>query len=785
MPESLPCLRQEWLKSISRSYKVPRQNLLRYGFIHQLLELEIIHFYENFLTAYDPKLRKSRGVYYTPQPVVSFIVRAVDEILQKDFGLQRGLTDTSMLDIRVGGQGKAKAHKVQILDPALGTGTFLAETVRQVYEKFKDQKGQWQSYVEQHLVPRLNGFEILMAPYAMAHLKLDWLLTETGYKPDNSERLRIFLTNSLEDIDTVPGPLFAQFLANESREALSVKRETPVMVVMGNPPYSGISSNTGEWITRLLGDYKKEPASNSPLNERKHWLNDDYVKFIRLGQFYIDRNREGILAFINNHSFLDNPTFRGMRWHLMSSFDKIYVINLHGNAKKMEVAPGGGKDENVFDIQQGVSINFFVKTKHKKKGDLAEVSYLDLYGSRQFKYDYLLKNGFQSLAFDRVKPTTPFFFMVPKDESNRDEYEQGFSVNKLMQINTSGIVSMGDSFAFADTKDELDNRLRRLLDPKYTIEQLNEEFSLGKNYADFVVNAKSALKLSDNSFIEVSYRPFETKWTYFDNRILWRPRTSVMRHFVDGQNIGLLTCRQSAIDSWEHVGITRNVIDDCRISNRTKERGYVFPLYLHPALDNLSSPTPTPNLNMGIVTKIAEGLGMKFDPKAGLFKKGDKNSFTPIDLLDYMYAVLHSPSYRAKYKEFLKIDFPRVPFPSDATEFRRLVTLGTELRLLHLMEHPALEKPIVGYPIGGSDTVEKLRWEAGSGSKGRVWINDAQCIDKVPLVAWEFCVGGYQPAQKWLKDRKGRKLTYEDINHYQRIISVLKRTNEIMERIDD
>ena len=338
----------------------------------------VVHFYETFLGEYNPALRKARGVWYTPQPVVNFIVRAVDDILKTEFGLKDGLADTSKIKIKkkattqtLGKNSKIKEltteveiHKVQILDPATGTGTFLAETIKHIYKKFEGQQGIWSKYVTNDLIPRLNGFELLMASYAMAHLKIDMLLTETGYKPVDDQRFRIFLTNSLEEATDEQFDLF-NMLANEANEANAIKRDAPVMVILGNPPYSGESANKGKWIMNLMEDYKKEPGGKEKLKERNpKWINDDYVKFIRLSSYLIEKNGEGILAFINPHGYLDNPTFRGMRWHLMQTFDKIYTIDLHGNSKKKETAPDGSVDQNVFDIMQGVSINIFVKKKN-------------------------------------------------------------------------------------------------------------------------------------------------------------------------------------------------------------------------------------------------------------------------------------------------------------------------------------------------------------------------------------------------------------------------------------
>ncbi len=350
----------------------------------------MIHFYEDFLAAYDPSLRKAKGVWYTPQPVVQFIVRALDEILRRDFSMAEGLADCSkfvheVVNEQYDGGGKSRSkqkpkvkvemHRVQILDPATGTGTFLAEVVNLIHSRFSGMQGMWQGYVNDHLLPRLHGFELLMASYAVAHLKLDMLLQQTGFNhAENKRRLKIYLTNSLEECHPDTGTLWAQWLSDEAGAANRIKRDCPVMVMLGNPPYSGESQNRGEWIMRLMDDYKKEPGGKTPLKERNpKWINDDYVKFIRLAQDYVERNKCGVVGFVNPHGFLDNPTFRGMRWSLLTVFDRIYTLNLHGNYKKKETCPDGSPDENVFDIQQGVSINFFVKTGEKKPSELGKV----------------------------------------------------------------------------------------------------------------------------------------------------------------------------------------------------------------------------------------------------------------------------------------------------------------------------------------------------------------------------------------------------------------------------
>jgi predicted helicase len=724
----------------------------------------MIHFYEDFLSEYNPKLRKSKGVWYTPQPVVGFIVRAVDEILQKEFNLPEGLADYSTIEKDVAVEqsydGRTKDgmkhamkrfHRVQILDPATGTGTFLAEVVNQIYDRYLDQQGIWQQYVEQHLLPRLNGFEILMASYAVAHLKLDMLLSETGYQHQSEKRLHVYLTNSLEESNNEPRTLFAQWLSREAAEANVIKRDCPVMVVIGNPPYSGESQNKGKWIMSLMEDYKKEPGGKQPLDERNpKWLNDDYVKFIRLAQHYIEKKGEGIIGFINPHGYLDNPTFRGMRWNLLKTFDKIYAIDLHGNSKKKETCPDGSKDENVFDIMQGVSINLFVKTGRKDKDELGKVYHKDLYGLRQQKYDFLDGATLENVGYEEMKPMAPMYFFVPKNFDLQEEYDKGFKVDELFNVSSVSVVTAKDAI---------------LVD-------MNENNLFAK--------VKQEYGSADSSLIKrYNYRPFDDRFVYYDVQKIERPRETTMRQMVH-QNIALLTCRQLAGNEWKHVSVADGIVDDCRVSSKTKERGYVFPLYVYK--ENMGKEECIVNFNTEMYEKIAKGLNYYACAESNVLIDpiSDYNGVLyPQDLFDYIYAVLHSPSYRERYKEFLKIDFPRIPCPTDWEKFRDLVELGEELRQLHLMEDLP-SKTGITFPVAGSLQVDCYRWQ-----DKRVYINAEQYFDGVPVSAWNFFIGGYQPAQKWLKDRKGMTLSFEDVKHYGHIIYVLQQTEKIMGEIDD
>ena len=737
------------------------------------MEDPIIHFYEDFLSEYDPKLRKARGVWYTPAPVVNFIVRAVDDILKAEFDLPQGLADTSKTRIKVDIQGKKveqEVHRVQILDPATGTGTFLAEVVKHIHKKFQGQQGIWSSYVETHLLPRLNGFELLMASYAMAHLKLDLLLSETGFTPTTNQRFRVYLTNSLEEYHPDTGTLFASWLSSEANEANHIKRDTPVMCIIGNPPYSVSSTNKGEWIQNLIADYKRN------LNERKINLDDDYIKFIRYGQHFIDKNGSGVLAYISNNSFIDGITHRQMRKSLLESFDKIYILDLHGSAKKNETALDGSKDENVFDIQQGVSINLFVKTGRKKKNELGSVFHFDLYGQRELKYSVLNKKKLHEIDFKELSYEQPYCFFVPKQLSD-DKYDSWFSLNDLFVNVNNGIKTDRDALFIGENKVDIENRFKILLSGILTKSFIDEYRVVDSG--SFKITERIKDKKYNNDVIKkILYRPFDIRFIYYDPQIVSRPAQKVMQHMLQ-ENIALLSCRQQSTFEFQHIFVSKILSEVCTVSLQTKETTYTFPLYLYPKTNAQQTiglaAERTPNLNPEIVGQLAEGLGLTFTPE----KEATEGTFAPIDLLDYIYAVLHSPRYRETYKEFLKIDFPRVPYPKDAGTFWQLVALGGELRQIHLLESPAVEQYITQYPVGGDNAVDKPTYQ-----NGRVYINAEQYFDSVPEVAWSFYIGGYQPAQKWLKDRRGRQLAFEDILHYQKIIVALTETDRLMKEID-
>ncbi|MBV5257212.1 N-6 DNA methylase [Synechococcus moorigangaii CMS01] len=731
-----------------------------------------LHFYETFLAAYNPAKRKARGVWYTPEPVVNFIVRAVDEVLKTEFGLADGLADVSKVKTDDG----TELHRVQILDPATGTGTFLAEVIKQIGNRVKaSAPGHWSSYVETELIPRIHGFELLMASYAMCHMKLDMILTDLEYNPSGEPpRLSVYLTNSLEEGDSTNRRLpFAEWLSKEAEGANAIKRDKPIMCVIGNPPYSGISHNMGPWISGLIEDYKYVDGQH--FGERKHWLHDDYVKFIRFAEHMIEKNGEGILGFITNHGYLDNPTFRGMRWHLLNTFDAIYVLDLHGNAKKKEVSPDGTADKNVFDIQQGVAIIIAVKKagagKDKK---LAEVFHGDLWGTRSGKYDALNRLDRKSEVFSRIETPAPLFAMVKSDHGLAAVYENGFSLADMMPSNVTGIVTAKDGLVIDFSAAELTEKIARFVNPARTDDQIRAEFFPGKKAGKYppgdsrgwkLPAARTALQSSEwrADIKPIAYRPFDTR------AILYRPdmvdwgRFEFMDQATRAQNF-LLVCPK--IKKEQSGGLV--VAHMCgHKAYDAYDSNSLFPLYLYPEEDSLDQ-TRRVNFDPKIWRRLRE-----------LAKDEARGEPDEIAIFDYIYGVLHSPDYRETFAEFLKTDFPRIPYPASPDIFWHASEKGGQLRRLHLMEPAAIGETPYPFMGDGDSVVEKPSFDAGC-----VWINKTQRFEGVPEIAWSFYIGGYQPAQKWLKDRKGRALSFADIQHYQRIIKVLSETHRIMGEIE-
>ncbi|MBB3474264.1 type ISP restriction/modification enzyme [Sphingomonas sp. BK345] len=700
-----------------------------------------VHFYEDFLAAYNPKKRKSRGVWYTPEPVVDFIVRAVDHVLKTEFELADGLADTSKVtaDWDTGTNHpksgkpltvKREVHKVQILDPATGTGTFLAKAVQLISDRVKARApGKWSGYVEKDLLPRLHGFELLMASYAMCHMKLDMQLTESGYRPSAiSPRLSVWLTNALEPAEREVRDLFFQPLAEEARGASDVKRQTPIMCVMGNPPYSGESANKGPYISTLMEAYKKEPGGKKALDERNaKWLNDDYVKFIRMAEDVICKNPAGgILAFITNHGYLNNPTFRGMRWHLLNSFEKIWVIDLHGSSNRKERVPVGSTDKNVFDIKPGVSIIVCSRTSRQSKA-LAEVSHVDLWGTRAAKGEALFSLDLATANWSRLAPEAPHYMLLPWDHPTDREFRSGFSLETAMPVHSNGIVTGADSRYVSDNAATL-----------------------------------RAAHGQDARVEPLSYRVLNQSFFLNDSSQLERDRSEVMNNYKSGDNIGLLTSKAFNDLEFAHVFVTRFASEAIFLSGTSGSNAMNFPLYVG---DEHGFVTRRANFDPRLISRLTSVLG---------------TAPTPEQLFDYIYGVLHCPAYRAKYRQALSIAYPHIPYPPSPAVFAQVSGMGGALRRLHLMEPVAVGDTPYPFNGDGDDTVASNYPKLAG---GRIYINKDQFFDAVPAVAWTFPIGGYLPAQKWLKDRRGRALSWDDIGHYQKLLKILAETDRIMQGI--
>lgn len=642
---------------------------------HTKQEDPVVHFYETFLAAYDPSLREQRGVYYTPEPVVSFIVRAVDELLTTHLHCVDGLADPNTL----------------ILDPATGTATFLYAIISTIYERTVQQGrgGYWNAYVEEALLKRLFGFELLMAPYAMAHLKLGILLQETGYHFHSEERLGVYLTNTLEQaIKSTETLQLGKWISDEANAAADIKRDKPIMVVIGNPPYSGHSANRGRWMIDLLNRSYKVVDGQRLEEKNPKWLQDDYVKFIRFGQWRIDQTGQGILALITNHGYLDNSTFRGMRQSLMQSFNEIYLLDLHGNSKKKEAAPDGGKDENVFDIQQGVAIALFVK--QPGKSGPAKVYHAHLWGTRATKYQALATQSIRSGQWSALAPHSPSYWFMPRNEDRLTEYEQGWKVTDIFPVHSVGIVTARDNLTIRWNEDDAWNTVTNFaaLPP----EDARIRYVLSDDTKDWqVALAQKDMKASGPSkdhIVPMLYRPFDVRYTYYtgnSNGFHCRPRPEVMCHMLAGQNMGLSTTRSIEIGrGWEHVFCTSYTIQHHTVS--LKEVNYLFPLYLYPAAPEEKALFSTserrdvpgarrPNLAPAFIEAISAKLGLSFTPDG----QGDlTTTFGPEDIFYYAYAVFHSPTYRTRYAELLKTDFPRLPLTGDVALFADMIRLGSD-----------------------------------------------------------------------------------------------------------
>ena len=714
----------------------------------------IIFFYEDFLNYYEPEKRKHLGVYYTPRPVVNFIVNSVHSILKRYFDRPLGFADDS----------------VNVLDPAIGTGTFFWIAYLVAFGELKNHGlgAIIPDKIRDHLLKHFYGFEILITPYVISHLKLTDLLQRWRYSFKDDDRVQVYLTNTLTPYEStlIDVPFFRE-ITEESRLANEIKIKKPILAVIGNPPYAGLSANKGEWINKLLKEgYKRADGTRDdgyykvdgkPLDEKNpKWLQDDYVKFIRYAQWKIDKNGEGVVGFITNHSYLDNPTFRGMRESLLQSFDRIYILNLHGNALKKEKCPDGSKDENVFDIRQGVAIGIFIK--NKKLGE-KKIYYADLWGLRENKYSWLDRHTIDNVQWQEIKPVSPYYFFVPRDVALEEEYNKFWKVTDIFPVNSVGVVTARDHFTIKWTPEEVWKTITDFV--QMNAEEARRKFKLKKDVRDWKVTfAKKDLMDSGpdkKRIVPILYRPFDVRYTYYTGRsrgFHCMPRPEVMQHMLK-ENLGLLVSRQTG-KSGELPAFVAGISTDAHSITSATSITNILPLYLYSDSDK------KPNFSPEFLKSISEKYG---------------KTPTPEEIFYYIYAALHSPTYRKKYAEFLQYDFPRIPFVDEYEKFKKLSELGRELVEMHLMKK---RLPItVRFDVLDSNVVEKVKYE-----NGKIWINEKQYFEGVPEDIWNFYIGGYQVLDKWLKSRKGRRLGSKDVEYFLQIVEIIRETIRLMNKID-
>jgi predicted helicase len=718
---------------------------------HRLFERDpFIYFYEGFLAKYDAKMKKARGVYYTPPPIVNFIVRAVDDILKASFGIPGGLADH---------------NRVTVLDFACGTGTFLLEVFQRIFDNIGGpDAGRADPTVREHLLKNVFGFEYLIAPYTIAHLKLSQYLSDQGHSLKGNERLQIFLTNTLEPIK--PQANFLLPAISAEVEAAQTVKDREILVIVGNPPYSGESKNKGPWIHAAINGYKFTVETdeagrevNKPLGERNpKWLNDDYVKFIRFAQMKMDAVDEGVVGVITNHSWLDNPTFRGMRQSLMRSFDQIYVLDLHGNAKKKVRAPDGSDDQNVFDIEQGVAISLLVKRPGLERG----VWRGDLWGKRLAKYETAAEGSIATIAWQPIDPASPAYAFRHEDAERRAVYDKGWPLPAMFAMSSVGIVTGRDKLAVHFSKIDAFGTVERF--STLEAEEARREYNLGPDTQDWKVawaqEDVQATGTDENRLIQIAHQPFDFRWTYYTGKpsgFHVRPRRAVSDAMLK-QNLAIISNRSQEIPGdWSNVLVLRHPATHHTVSN--KEVNTVFPIY-------------------------ADGLGSNenFSPDFRVFIDSRyEHPHIPEEIVGYIYAILHAPTYRTRYAEFLRIDFPRIPFPDSAEDFEKLSLLGWALVQAHLLRELP-RRGLAAYRGKGGGTVEAVRYSA---EEQAVMINMTQFFKPVPQAVWDFHIGGYQVLDKYLKSRKGRVLSLDEINHVFAIADSLAFTIEQMARIDE
>lgn len=760
----------------------------------------VIHFYEHFLSAYNKEQKIQRGVFYTPQPVVSYIVRSVHELLKTKFGLEDGLASTvtweEMLkknrDLKIPKEVDPSSDFIQVLDPATGTATFLVEVIDIIYktmiEKWKKQgftEGKrlkaWNEYVPEHLLTRLHGFELMMAPYAIAHMKIGLKLSETGYEFASNKRARIYLTNSLEPVQDFSGSfdLAVPALAHEAHEVNAIKGEHKFTIVIGNPPYSGLSANLNDYARSLVRKYKfingSKIIERGALQFEKN-LQEDYIKFLSFSENCINDSGIGICGLVCNNGYVDNPTLRGVRWHLMQSFQNIWILNLHGNVNRGDVSPDGSQDQNVFDIKKaGISILLCEKNTDTSNRSY-EIFRSDLWGDRLSKYEYLLSKSIANQEWEIILSEPDLFLFKEYYKSKTKEYKNWIKITDIFTLYSAGMITARDEYVIDFEMSPVLERAKAFrnskLSDKETCVKLGIPIKKGWN----IKRARQRIrevKEMEQYIKPVLYRPFDIRSVFYHESLIWGMAWPVMQHMIKGTNLALITSRMTKGEDFQHALVSNTISEVILLSSKTSNNAFVFPLYQYSGESDLQLGDQN-NFNRKFVNLLYENTGL-------MLGDDEKNSITPIEVFYYIYAILNSPVYRKRYIDYLRSDFPRIPIIKDIKVFIKLSNLGNMLVDLHLMKSDNLKISTCLYVGPKNPGVEKISWENNT-----VWVDKAREIGftEINEDIWKFHIGGYQVCEKWLKYRIGRKLSNDDIAHYQKIVVAISETIRIMKEID-
>lgn len=726
----------------------------------------IFHLYETFLLKYDKEKKIRLGAFYTPLEVVSYVVNSVHSLLKDDklFNASDGLASY---------KSDSLEKSITLLDPAVGTGTFFVKAIEKAMEEVKNKYSSNSDYeskfIREHILPHFYAFEISIAPYVVSHLKVLFTLTDRKFKFQDKDILKIFLTNTLEFQRKKAGGLFGPFeqtLVTEQKNALEVKNTTPIQIVIGNPPYSVSSQNEVDKETEF-GKFYESYKENVRKEERNiQPLSDDYIKFLSFAHWKVKKAGKGIVGMITNNSYLDGRIHRDMRQKLLEDFDLIYILNLHGEANRAQNIENSVKDENVFDIRQGVAINIFVKAEKPTK---KQIYYQELIDSRENKYKFLDNHDVKNSNLQELNPKDSYYFFVPKDFDSEEKYQKFYSVKDIFDKYNVGITTGKDEVLVNFTKDALIRKFsikeKELL--KLTLKDQVEEELIEKWYSEL---QKNNLQMD---VLPYFYRPFDTRFTIYNSKILQRARVEIMNNMLSN-NLALCMTNTTYQENYNEIFITNGIID----KHLTGAQTYIFPLWQYRS--SISPRLINSQDQLGLID-FGENKILNFKTEFYRIMENRYSKITPEEIFYYIYAILYSDIYRKKYEEFLKIDFPKIPFTSDYKLFKELSSLGKELAGLHLLINPLLNKTSSKLEGSDGDYIKNPHYDIDN---KQIYINDKEYFTNVESEVWNYYIGGYQVLSKWLKDRKDKILSAEDINHYIKMIESLKQTISIQSRID-